>query len=475
MAELLVSFAPIEWLDIGVAMPFVLFGTSSGPNFTGFGDTSGFHVGELRLSLRGSFLQEEAIGLGLQLDVTTPTSDEGAFAGHGTGFAPKILLDFKIDRFHGAFNAGAYFRLDKAEIRPRFALTVAPWVTFEHELTAGLAGGVDIIEGLEILGEIYARTNLLNPFGEGEGTIMEAMGAVRWHPIPEIGVAVGGGGGNPLFTGMGNAPWRVFAEVRWQLITGSDEDDDGVPDSRDDCTGFPEDRDGFQDEDGCPDPDNDGDGVLDLDDPCPDEAEDVDGHEDDDGCPDPDNDGDGVLDVLDACPNDAEDRDAFEDADGCPDLDNDGDGVPDASDRCPDRAETVNDYEDEDGCPDFPGVRIADDRIETLEPIAWSRKGEIEPSSFATLRSLAQLILAHPEWERVRISSYTDSRGREAKQLARTRQRAESIYRFLVIEGVEFRRLEARGMGAADPIGDNRKRDGREKNNRIEIQALKSE
>ena len=37
----------------------------------------------------------------------------------------------------------------------------------------------------------------------------------------------------------------------------------------DKCPNQPEDMDGWQDDDGCPDPDNDGDSVLDLDDMCP--------------------------------------------------------------------------------------------------------------------------------------------------------------------------------------------------------------
>jgi hypothetical protein len=65
-----------------------------------------------------------------------------------------------------------------------------------------------------------------------------------------------------------------------------DADGDGIPDDRDQCPEQPEDFDGFQDEDGCPDPDNDGDGILDVQDICPLDAEDFDGFQDDDGCPD---------------------------------------------------------------------------------------------------------------------------------------------------------------------------------------------
>ena len=54
-----------------------------------------------------------------------------------------------------------------------------------------------------------------------------------------------------------------------------------------------------------PDPltDRDGDGIPDVKDRCPDEPEDFDGFEDEDGCPDLDNDKDGIPDAADKCPN----------------------------------------------------------------------------------------------------------------------------------------------------------------------------
>ena len=143
-----------------------------------------------------------------------------------------------------------------------------------------------------------------------------------------------------------------------------DNDLDGIPDFCDLAPLEPEDKDGFMDHDGVPDPDNDEDGILDEDDLCPNEPEDYDGFEDEDGCPDVDNDGDGIVDALDACPDAAEDFDGWEDKDGCPDLDNDGDLIVDAIDKCPDQPETVNGYMDEDGCPDADtdGDGVPDER-----------------------------------------------------------------------------------------------------------------
>ena len=65
-----------------------------------------------------------------------------------------------------------------------------------------------------------------------------------------------------------------------------DRDGDGIPDDVDKCPNEPEDKDGFEDDDGCPDLDNDKDGIPDLADACPNEPETVNGVDDQDGCPD---------------------------------------------------------------------------------------------------------------------------------------------------------------------------------------------
>ena len=60
-----------------------------------------------------------------------------------------------------------------------------------------------------------------------------------------------------------------------------DTDGDGIPDTLDKCPNQPEDKDGFEDEDGCPDLDNDKDGIPDTSDLCPNEP----GPPEERGCP----------------------------------------------------------------------------------------------------------------------------------------------------------------------------------------------
>lgn len=113
--------------------------------------------------------------------------------------------------------------------------------------------------------------------------------------------------------------WRASFAIglSWPVVS-SDTDGDGIDDHVDRCPRRPEDFDGFEDEDGCPDLDNDNDGVPDAVDGAPDRPEDLDGFEDEDGVPDLDNDGDGIIDERDMCPDIPEDLDGVEDADGCP-------------------------------------------------------------------------------------------------------------------------------------------------------------
>ena len=114
--------------------------------------------------------------------------------------------------------------------------------------------------------------------------------------------------------------WEAVVSIGYSWpVLAADSDGDGMPDFRDACATQAEDFDGFEDEDGCPDPDNDGDGIPDESDGAPELAEDFDGFEDGDGVPDLDNDGDGIVDERDMCPNEREDLDGFEDGDGCPD------------------------------------------------------------------------------------------------------------------------------------------------------------
>lgn len=73
---------------------------------------------------------------------------------------------------------------------------------------------------------------------------------------------------------VGATPARpVVASTRAPPPRSFDRDGDGIPDARDRCPDAPEDCDGYEDDDGCPDDDNDGDRIPDVCDRCPDSPE----------------------------------------------------------------------------------------------------------------------------------------------------------------------------------------------------------
>jgi outer membrane protein OmpA-like peptidoglycan-associated protein len=244
-----------------------------------------------------------------------------------------------------------------------------------------------------------------------------------------------------------------------------DFDGDGIPDDIDQCPRVPEDRDGFQDEDGCPDPDNDGDGITDQLDQCPNEPEDRDGFEDADGCPDPDNDRDGIIDKLDQCPNEPEDRDGFEDADGCPDPDNDKDGIPDLADKCPNAPGAAP-----DGCPKaYRLVVVTEGKIELKQTVFFdTNRASIKRASFALLNEVAQALKDNPKIK-VEIGGHTDSQGSDARNLRLSQGRADAVRAYLIKRGVTSDRLVAIGYGETVPIADNRTAEGRSQNRRVEF------
>lgn len=249
-----------------------------------------------------------------------------------------------------------------------------------------------------------------------------------------------------------------------------DNDSDGITDDNDRCPDDPEDRDGFEDEDGCPEPDNDKDGILDTKDKCPGLAEDFDGYEDEDGCPDYDNDNDGIPDSLDKCPDEVEDFDNFQDEDGCPDVDNDKDGIPDLKDSCPDKPETFNNYRDDDGCPDTVKKSEPDIPDHQIVQGVSFRTGSSDMSfeSYQYLEPIVKKLKKYPQVE-IEIRGHTDGVGSYQRNMELSKMRAESVRQFFISKGIEASRISATGFGPSSPVGDNRTAAGRAKNRRIEI------
>jgi outer membrane protein OmpA-like peptidoglycan-associated protein len=247
----------------------------------------------------------------------------------------------------------------------------------------------------------------------------------------------------------------------------ADKDGDGYPDRLDKCPEGPENWNGFQDADGCPDdPDTDGDGIPDSRDMCVLEPEDKDGYLDEDGCPDPDNDFDGIADSADKCPNEAEDKDGYEDQDGCPDLDNDKDKVADFDDQCP----------NEPGPPggERPGcgpslVVLTDSEIRITQQIHFEfDKDVIRRESYAVLDAVADVMRVNPGM-RIEVEGHTDNRGSAAYNKGLSERRAAAVRKYLASHGVASDRLVSHGYGPARPLVPNDSEQNRALNRRVQF------
>ncbi len=312
----------------------------------------------------------------------------------------------------------------------------------------GLKYAITPLFGLRIDGRVAAAPNTTQ---NGYSANYEILGGISF--------TLGGHGAAPTPPPPPSPPVAV-----------KDSDGDGIPDDVDKCPNAPEDKDGFEDSDGCPDPDNDRDGIPDSIDKCPNEAETKNGIDDDDGCPEKDEDGDGIIGSNDKCPNEAEDKDGFEDDDGCPDLDNDKDGIPDATDKCPNEPETKNGYMDEDGCPDEVPAAVAK-FTGVIKGIAF-RKGSavINPSSFPTLKAAVKVLKDYSALK-IEISGHTSDDGTRERNVKLSQERADSAKAYLVRNGIDSGRVTTVGYGPDKPLvmGKGKAQD---KNRRIEFRLV---
>jgi OOP family OmpA-OmpF porin len=72
----------------------------------------------------------------------------------------------------------------------------------------------------------------------------------------------------------------------------------------------------------------------------------------------------------------------------------------------------------------------------------------------------------------VRIEGYTDEQASQAHNLELSRERAESVKRIRVSFGIAPTRLDAVGLGNAQPIASNHTAEGRSLDRRVELKGV---
>ncbi len=482
-----------SWLDFSVAMP--LHRASEGSVFTGparlvalndldsIRDEADIGPGDLRLVPRIRLLQGRGVGLGVIGTVFLPTGKKDAFMSEGLRLEPRLAVDFKHKDLRIAANVGYL-------VRP--STNFIPDNQIDDAMVWGAGVDAPLVSALHLIAEIDGWV------GTSAGPIEKSQTPIEWRAGPRI--VAGGflaqlGAGTAVVRGIGAPYYRLYASVGYAGMD-ADLDDDGIDDDKDNCPKDAEDRDGFQDQDGCPEADNDTDGVADGKDGAPNDPEDKDGFQDEDGVPDGDNDSDSVPDGSDGAPNDPEDKDGFQDEDGVPDPDNDGDTVLDAADKCPllaglpehggcAPADGDGDgvIDGEDKCPTEAGtvenkgcplVQVTATNLVISDKVYFDNNADvIQERSFALLDAVAQSLATHPEVEEVSVEGHTDNVGKPAKNLKLSKRRAASVVKYLVDKGVAAERLKSKGFGQTNPIGSNDTEEGKGENRRVELVITK--
>ena len=512
---------------VGLSIPVILM---TGDAAYGVGPTGNtYNSAELNaqkissLALHGKFRitrVDRTVGLAavVQAGIPIASAPRDLGADPGFWFWPQLVVENQFGStraFHVGVNAGyrghtganSKFGLDRNN-----ALQLKEGLFEGSNLgTFSLGLSYRVLEALDLVAETYGSYQLGGNSDSKQKFSEEFVGGIKLF-VEHNSYLMMGGGSRAFSTGFEAADVRLILGFVYEPSIG-DRDGDGYKDDQDQCPDEPEDFDGFQDGDGCPDPDNDNDGILDVDDRCPNIAEDRDGDHDEDGCPEAnrygDRDGDGIPDSKDKCPDDPEDKDGFEDLDGCPEYDNDKDGIPDKDDQCPDDAEDKDKFEDEDGCPDpdndkdqIPDVKdkcpndpetyngfqdtdgcpdkgkviIEGSDIVILDKVQFeTNSAKILPASNEILDAVASTMKGHPEFLVMEVAGHADERSTDEHNLMLTKARAQSVMEAMLKRGVSAKRLVSQGYGEYCPLDAASNPAAWEKNRRVEFKIVKTE
>ena len=129
----------------------------------------------------------------------------------------------------------------------------------------------------------------------------------------------------------------------------------------------------------------------------------------------------------------------------------------------------------------LPAYCVADTQVKSIILTNIDVGGVIlSPSNQHIQNELTRLLLQsiqviqsnqHP----VEIRGHTDSIGSQQRNLVLSQQRAQAFATYLVLQGVNAHRLIVTGYGERQPIADNKTREGRAKNRRVELIFIKDD
>ena len=124
------------------------------------------------------------------------------------------------------------------------------------------------------------------------------------------------------------------------------------------------------------------------------------------------------------------------------------------------------------GKPDSRHKLVEEGRFSTTGILFDVQSAAIKPESSGVVREIAMLMKANPDM-RLKVVGHTSSDGEDAANLELSRKRAAAVKEMLVKEfGVDETKLETEGRGETQPVADNKTREGKAQNRRVEFIKL---
>lgn len=133
---------------------------------------------------------------------------------------------------------------------------------------------------------------------------------------------------------------------------------------------------------------------------------------------------------------------------------------------------------------DFSKIEISKDSIETdkslLKPglvVRFNKlhfvtnSADLDTNSITELQELVKIMQSDTSLQ-IRINGHTDSKGYAKSNLRLSEKRAKAVVNYLILHGINKRRLSYKGYGSNYPLATNMTEEGRAINRRVEFEVI---